>query len=193
LRSQWNPSWSILCAIIKCANAILVPEPKSSALNLSALIPSAERVFHALVWLQPVKNFQSPPNEIGASARPTAILNKSLVAQTGTPSRSASLMRAAVSSAAADEMCRHRRRRYSGCRLRHDVLVMQPADVCRVERLAHRRTSPRRIRPLLCVLRCRQKRLLLPVGTERHGIQALGCAAATAETRHRLHELGELT
>ena len=42
------------------------------------------------------------------------------------------------------------------------------------------------------MLRRRKKRLVGRVGTKAGGIQALGCAAATAETRHPLHELGEL-
>jgi hypothetical protein len=38
-----------------------------------------------------------------------------------------------------------------------------------------------------CVRR-RQQRLLRCVGSERRGIQALGCAAATAETGHCLQK-----
>src|SRR5215470_2089382 len=43
------------------------------------------------------------------------------------------------------------------------------------------------------VLRCRQQRLLRRVGAEGDSVQAVGCAAARAETRHRLHELARLT
>jgi hypothetical protein len=45
----------------------------------------------------------------------------------------------------------------------------------------------------LCVLRRRQQRLLRCFGTKRRSVQALGRAAAAAKTRHRLHELGDLT
>src|SRR6516225_9675011 len=43
--------------------------------------------------------------------------------------------------------------------------------------------------PVSSVLRRRQKLLLRCVATKRRGIRAVGCAAATAKARHRLHEL----
>src|SRR6476646_3312879 len=55
------------------------------------------------------------------------------------------------------------------------------------------RNKGMRVGPPLGVLRRRQQRLLRAVLREGDGVQAIGCAAARAETRHRLHELPDLT